>query len=96
MAPSRTPVPYILTDLPNGNTKATYSVPSDIAPLLVRFPIIVQGQPFEISTCAEGTFCVFFSPTPQATADAIGIRLASRLEDPSSNEAAATENCVLS
>ena len=96
MAPSRTPVPYILTDLPNGNTKATYSVPSDIAPLLVRFPIIVQGQPFKISTCAEGTFCVFFSPTPQATADAIGIRLASRLEDPSSTEAAATENCVLS
>ena len=96
MASGKTPVPYTLTDLSNGNTKAIYSVPSDIAPLVARFPIIIQGNPFEISPCNEGISCEFYSPTPQATADAIGIRLASRLENPSSSEAAATDNCVVS
>ena len=96
MSSGKTPVPYSLSDLPNGNTRAIYSVPSDIAPVVARFPIIIQGNPFEISSCDKGIRCEFFSPTPKATADAIGIRLASRLEDPSSSEAAATENCVVS
>lgn len=89
-------MPYTLTDLPNGNTKAIYSVPSDLAPLVARFPIIIQGNPFEISPCDEGISCEFYSPTPKATADAIGIRLALRLEDPSLSEAVATDNCVVS
>ena len=96
MSSGKTPVPYSLSDLPNGNTRVFYSVPSDIAPVVARFPIIIQGHPFEISVCDKGIRCEFFSPTPQATADAIGIRLASRLEDPSSSEAVATENCVVS
>lgn len=91
------PIPYTLVDLPTGNTRATYSVPADCTAQLIRHPVLIRGAAFDIhlSDDGKGVYCEFFSPTPTATADAIGIRLASRIEDPSPPEVSA-ENCILS
>ena len=92
------PLRYTLGDLPNGNTRATFSVSvSDVACQLIRYPVLVKGAAFDLSLSEDGNgvCCEFYSPTPADTADAIGIRLAARIEDPSPPEASA-DNCVTS
>mmetsp|Transcript_22233 Transcript_22233/g.46044 ORF Transcript_22233/g.46044 Transcript_22233/m.46044 type:complete len:98 (+) Transcript_22233:247-540(+) len=91
------PIPYTLANLPNGNTRATYSVSSEITSQLIRYPVLVKGATFDLHSTEDsnGVYCVFYSPTPSATADAIGIRLAARIEDPSPPEASA-DSCIIS
>ena len=92
-------VPYTLEELPNGNTKAYFAVPNDIASQLVAYPVLVGGGSFEITLSedrggAGGVACEYYSPTPSETADAIAARLRSRIEDPSLP--IASESCIQS
>jgi hypothetical protein len=85
-------VPYILTRLQDGKSKATFGVPKEVSSRMMEHPVLCCGGCFylEIDTDShdkhdpETTFLyvIYESINAEATAEAISNRLAVRLRDP--------------
>lgn len=70
--------------------RAVFVVPTGCEELLRRFPIICCGASFELEPVEAGRVATtFYSPTPDATADAIALRIARRFDDPNADGAQA-------
>ena len=85
-------VPYIVTSLEDGKSKATFGVPKEVSMRMIEHPVMCCGGCFylEIDTDShdkhdqETIFLsvVYESINAEATAEAISNRLAVRLGDP--------------
>lgn len=73
-----------------GETNVIFDVPMGTETVLARFPITCRGASFALVPRAPGRVAVtFYSPAPNATADAIAARIRNRLVDANPDDAAA-------
>jgi hypothetical protein len=91
------PVPFTTEPVvgQDGTSMATFTVPDNLVPLMVRREISARGGRFELAQGASpGTVTTtFVSPMPDLTAGAIAERLALRIQDP--NPPGAEECCIM-
>ena len=88
-------VSYFVVHLPRGRAKALFTVPSDLADILIRYPILCRGGSFDLhiddtinndnddTNADNNKTCYlsteYISPEPEQTAQAISERLAIRI-----------------
>ena len=88
IAPSSTKVPFFVLEQEDGQNRALFTVPSNLASSLVIHPILCRGSSFSLEIEKEAqtqsTFLstVFYSPDPEETAKEIAERLAIRIGRP--------------
>ncbi|KAJ1461455.1 hypothetical protein M885DRAFT_507458 [Pelagophyceae sp. CCMP2097] len=85
---------FTLEEADRGQTRAVFRVPPGTEALLCRFPVNCRGAAFAVEPHGDGTVsCLFYSPKPKDTAEAIAARINQRFKDPSS---AGAEACTVS